>query len=114
MHSAASNEAPPYFERASYELGADKIKKAGAALERDLGYSAVAAYVFGELDAEAIFGEEATDKDYQYLGVQKPGAPEGRAKLYADHVWGAFGATTIAKTGSGGETADEDGADDGN
>jgi hypothetical protein len=114
MHSAASNEAPPYFERASYELGADKMKKAGAALERDLGYSAAAAYVFGEFDAETIFSEEATDMDYQYLGLQAPGKPEGRAKLYADHVWRAFEATAIARTGSGGESADEDGADDAN
>lgn len=114
MHTVASNEAPPYFERASYELGVDKIKKAGAALEQDLGYSAAAAYVFGELDAETIFGEEANDNDFAYLGLMNPGAPVGRAQLYADHVWGAFGATTLAKTRSGGESADEDGADDGN
>ena len=113
MHSAASNEAPPYFERASYELGANKIKKAGAALDRDLGYSAAAAYVFGELDAETIFSEEATDKDYKYLGLQTPGTPEGRAKLYADHVWKAFGATTEANTGTGGQSSDDDGVDDG-
>ena len=97
MHTAATNGALPYFERASYELSANQPKKASAALERDLGFSAAAAYAFNDQDAESIFGEKATDDDFAYLGEQADGAPTGRAQLYADYVWGAFGATTIAK-----------------
>jgi hypothetical protein len=114
MHIAATNGALPYFERASYELSANQPKKASAALERDLGFSAAAAYAFNDQDAASIFGEKATDDDFAYLGEQADGSPTGRAQLYAEYVWGAFGATTIAKSGSGGESSDEDGADDDN
>jgi hypothetical protein len=109
MHTAATHGALPYFERASYELSANQPKKASAALERDLGFSAAAAYTFNDQDAASIFGEKATDDDFTYLGEQADGSPIGRAQL-----WGAFGATTIAKSGSGGESSDEDGADDDN
>ena len=95
MHAAASNEAPPYFERASFELAAGDLKKATAGLSTDLEYSAAAAYAFGEHDAESIFSEEATDSDYKYLGKKAPKDPEGRAELYAKHVWGNFDSTTI-------------------
>jgi hypothetical protein len=102
MHAAASNEAPPYFERASFELNVAaqapntrNLKKAALGLDTDLEYSAAAAYAFGERDAESIFSEEATDSDYKYLGKKAPKDPEGRAELYAKHVWGDFGSTTI-------------------
>jgi exonuclease V gamma subunit len=102
MHAAASNEAPPYFERASFELNVAaqapntrNLKKATQGLDTDLEYSAAAAYAFGERDAESIFSEEATDSDYKYLGKKAPKDPEGRAELYAKHVWGDFGSTTI-------------------
>ena len=102
MHAAASNEAPPYFERASYELNlaaqtlnTRNLKKAAQGLDTDLEYSAAAAYAFGERDAESIFSEEATDSDYKYLGKKAPKDSEGRAELYAKHVWGDFGSTTI-------------------
>jgi hypothetical protein len=72
MHSAASNEAPPYFERASYELNTGTEKKAGAKLDTDLEFSAAAAYAFGGRDADSIFSEEATDTDYKYLGMKAP------------------------------------------
>jgi hypothetical protein len=114
MHSAASNEAPPYFERASFELGAKKYNKAGAALDRDLTYSAAAAYVFGEIATEAIFSKEANNEDFMYLGLKKPGAPVGRAQLYADFVWGAFVDTTVVKTSSGEQSSDEEGVEDDN
>ena len=114
MHTAASNEAVPYFERASHELNAGSEKKAGGKLTTDLEYSAAAAYAFGERDADSIFGEEATDADYQYLGMTAPKETECRAKLYANHVWGAFESTTTTIAASGGESPDdEDGDNDG-
>jgi hypothetical protein len=112
MHTAATNGALPYFERASYELSANQPKKASAALDRDLSYSAAAAYVFGEEVTESIFSKEAIDDDFKYLGVKKTNAPVVRAQLYADYVWGAFANTTILKTSSGEQSSDEDGVED--
>jgi hypothetical protein len=111
MHTAASNEAIPYFERASHELNAGTEKKAGGKLDKDLEYSAAAAYAFGERDADSIFGEEANDTDYQYLGMTAPKDPEGRAKLYADHVWSAFESTTTVISATGGESPDDEEGD---
>lgn len=113
MHTAASNEAPPYFERASYELASGTEKGAGTKLTTDLEYSAAAAYAFGDLDADSIFSEEATDADYKYLGIRAPKDPEGRAELYANYVWGAFESTTTVINAIGGETSDDDGDNDG-
>ena len=107
MHTAASNEAIPYFERASHELNVGTEKKAGGKLTTDLEYSAAAAYEFGERDTDSIFGEEATDTDYQYLGMTAPKDPEGRAKLYANHVWGAFESTTTVIAATGGQSPDD-------
>jgi exodeoxyribonuclease V gamma subunit len=112
MHTAASNEAPPYFERASYELASGTEKEAGTKLTTDLEYSAAAAYAFGNLDADSIFSQEATDTDYKYLGIKAPKDPEGRAELYANYVWGAFGSTTTVISAIGGESSDDDGDDD--
>jgi hypothetical protein len=112
MHTAATNGALPYFERASYELSANQPKKASAALDRDLSFSAAAAYVFGEEVTESIFSKEAIDDDFKYLGVEKTNAPVVRAQLYADYVWGAFANTTILKTSSGEQSSDEDGVED--
>jgi hypothetical protein len=111
MHSAASNEAIPYFERASHELTIGTEKKAGGKLDKDLEYSAAAAYAFGERDADSIFAEEATSTDYQYLGMKVPKDLDGRAKLYADHVWGAFASTTSIIAATGGQSPDEDEGD---
>jgi exodeoxyribonuclease V gamma subunit len=111
MHTAASNEAIPYFERASHELNAGTEKKAGGKLDKDLEYSAAAAYAFGERDADSIFGEEANDTDYQYLGMTTPKESEGRAKLYADHVWSAFESTTTVISATGGESPDDEEGD---
>jgi exodeoxyribonuclease V gamma subunit len=111
MHTAASNEAIPFFERASHELNAGTEKKAGGKLDKDLEYSAAAAYAFGERDADSIFGEEANDTDYQYLGMTAPKDPEGRAKLYADHVWSAFESTTTVISATGGESPDDEEGD---
>lgn len=113
MHTAASNGALPYFERASKELAMGTEKKARAKLGKDLEYSAAAAYAFGERDANSIFSEEATDADYQYLGKNAPNEPQGRADLYAKHVWEAFSSTTNVISAIGGESSDEDGEDDG-
>jgi hypothetical protein len=120
MHTAASNEAIPYFERASHELNAGTEKKAGGKLDKDLEYSAAAAYAFGERDADSIFAEKATDTDYQYLGIPAPEDPEDpedredRAKLYANHVWGAFESTTSIIAATGGQSPDdEEGENDG-
>jgi exodeoxyribonuclease V gamma subunit len=113
MHTAASNEAPPFFERASQELANGTKKKAGAKLNTDLEYSAAAAYAFGERDANSIFSEEATDTDYQYLGMKAPNEPQGRAELYATHVWGTFESTTTVIGATGGDSGDEEGDDDG-
>jgi exodeoxyribonuclease V gamma subunit len=113
MHTAASNEAPPFFERASQELANGTKKKAGAKLNTDLEYSAAAAYAFGERDANSIFSEEATDTDYQYLGMKAPKEPQGRAALYATHVWGTFESTTTIIGATGGDSGDEEGDDDG-
>ncbi len=113
MHMAASNEATPYFERASQELATGTKKKAGAKLTTDLEYSAAAAYAFGERDADSIFSEEATDTDYQYLGMKAPQKPQCRATLYATHVWGTFKSTTTVIDATGGDSGDEEGSDDG-
>ena len=112
MHTAASNEAPPYFERASYELASGTEKGAGTKLTTDLEYSAAAAYAFGDLDADSIFSEEATAADYKYLGIKAPKDPEGRAGLYANYVWGAFESTTTVISATGGESSEDDGEDD--
>jgi hypothetical protein len=112
MHTAASNEAPPFFERASKELSSGTQKKAETKLNKDLEYSAAAAYAFGDLDADSIFSEEATDTDYKYLGIKAPKDPEGRAELYANYVWGAFESTTTVINAIGGEDSDDDGEDD--
>lgn len=112
MHTAASNEAPPYFERASYELASGTEKGAGTKLTIDLEYSAAAAYAFGDLDADSIFSEKATIADYTYLGINAPKDPEGRAELYANYVWGAFESTTTVISATGGETSDDDGEGD--
>ena len=111
MHTAASNEAIPYFERASHELNVGTEKKAGGKLDKDLEYSAAAAYAFGERDADSIFAEEATNTDYQYLGMKVPKDPDGRAKLYADHVWSAFASTTAIIAATGGQSPDDDEGD---
>ena len=87
-------------------------KKARAKLGKDLEYSAAAAYAFGERDANSIFSEEATDTDYQYLGKNAPNEPQGRAKLYAKHVWDAFDSTTTVISATGGESSEDDGEDD--
>lgn len=113
MHTAASNEAPPFFERASQELANGTKKKAGAKLNTDLEYSAAAAYAFSERDANSIFSEEATDTDYQYLGMKAPNEPRGRAELYADFVWGTFESTTTVIGATGGDSDDEAGDNDG-
>lgn len=113
MHTAASNEAPPFFERASQELANGTKKKAGAKLNTDLEYSAAAAYAFSERDANSIFSEEATSTDYQYLGMKAPNEPQGRAELYADFVWGAFESTTTVIGATGGDSDDEEGDNDG-
>ena len=113
MYTAASNEAPPYFERASQELANGTEKKAGSKLSTDLEYSAAAAYAFGERDADSIFSEEATATDYQYLGLKVPSEPQGRAKLYATHVWGTFESTTTVISAIGGDSSDEEGDEDG-
>ena len=112
MHAAASNEAPPFFERASKELASGTQKKAETKLAKDLEYSAAAAYAFGDLDADSIFSEEATDTDYKYLGMKAPKDPEGRAELYAKHVWDAFDSTTTVISATGGESSEDDGEDD--
>jgi len=109
MHTAASNEAPPFFERASQELVNGTKKKAGAKLNLDLEYSAAAAYAFGGRDADSIFSEKATTTDYQYLGLKVPSEPRGRAELYATHVWGTFESTTTVISATGGESSDDDG-----
>jgi hypothetical protein len=114
MHTAASKEAIPYFERASHDLNAGAVKNAGEKLSKDLEYSAATAYAFSERDADSIFGEKATDTDYQYLGIPAPEDPEDRedrAKLYADHVWGAFGNTTSIIAATGGESPNDDEGD---
>ena len=113
MHTAASNEAPPYFERASYELNTGTEKKAGAKLDTDLEFSAAAAYAFSGRDADSIFSEEATDTDYKYLGMKAPKEAQGRAELYATHVWGTFAITTNVIGASGGDTSDDEGDNDG-
>lgn len=105
MHTAASNEAPPFFERASYELNDNQPKKARDALEIDLDRSEAAAYAFEDHDSQVIFGEEATDEDFKYLGLQAPAQRVGRALLYANHVWNAFKDTTAAKNESGGQSS---------
>jgi exonuclease V gamma subunit len=112
MHTAASNEPPPYFERASYELATDNMKKAIKGLSTDLDYSAASAFAFGDLDADSIFSEKATATDYQYLGLTAPSEPQGRAELYADFVWGAFASTTTVISATGGESSDDDGEAD--
>jgi hypothetical protein len=112
MHTAASNEAPPYFERASYELASGTEKGAGTKLTTDLEYSAAAAYAFGDLDVDSIFSEEATASDYKYLGIKASKDPEGRAELYANYVWGAFESTTTVISATGGESSEDDGEDD--
>ena len=109
MHTASSNEAPPFFERASKEIANGTEKKAESKLTKDLEYSAAAAYAFSGLDAESIFDEKATSTDYQYLGVQAPKEPGGRAELYANYVWGAFESTTTIISATGGESSDDDG-----
>lgn len=117
MHTAASNEAIPYFERASHDLNAGAVKNAGENLSKDLEYSAATAYAFSERDADSIFGEKATDTDYQYLGIPAPEDPEDpedredRAKLYANHVWGAFASTTSIIAATGGQSPDDDEGD---
>jgi hypothetical protein len=113
MHTAASNEAPPFFERASQELANGTKKQAGAKLDTDLEYSAAAAYAFGERDANSIFSEEATDTDYRYLGLTAPKEPQGRAELYATHVWGTYASTTTVIGATGGDSGDEEGNNDG-
>jgi exodeoxyribonuclease V gamma subunit len=112
MHAAASNEAPPFFERASKELASGTQKKAEKKLTTDLEYSAAAAYAFGDLDADSIFSEEATAADYKYLGIKAPKDSEGRAELYANYVWGAFESTTTVISATGGESSEDDGEDD--
>lgn len=112
MHTAARNEAPPYFERASYELASGNKETAGTKLTIDLEYSVAAAYTFGERDTMSIFSEEATDADYKYLGIKAPDDPEKRADLYANYVWGAFERTTTAINATGRETSDDDGEGD--
>ena len=112
MHTAASNEAPPYFERASYELATGTEKGAGTKLTTDLDYSAAAAFAFGDRDADSIFSEEASDADYQYLGINAPKDPEGRAELYANFVWGTFSNTTTVVNAIGGEDSDNGGEND--
>ena len=113
MHTAASNEAPPFFERASQELVNGTKKKAGAKLNLDLEYSAAASYAFGGRDADSIFSEKATKTDYQYLGKKVPSEPRGRAELYATHVWGTFESTTAVISATGGDSSDEESDDDG-
>jgi len=101
----------PYFERASHDLNAKKMKEAGKKLSKDLEYSAATAYAFGERDADSIFAEKATDTDYQYLGMPAPKDKEYRAKLYANHVWGAFASTTSIIAATGGQSPDDDEGD---
>jgi hypothetical protein len=75
-------------------------------------YSAAAAFAFGDRDADSIFSEEASDADYQYLGINAPKDPEGRAELYANFVWGTFSNTTTVVNAIGGEDSDNGGEND--
>ena len=97
MYNAALNGAPPYFEKASYELSKGEKKKARGAFESDLAYSEENAYIFGNRDVEEIFNEKLTSKDYALLhrDDDNPGNIKKRADFYAKHVWDAYTETTM-------------------
>jgi hypothetical protein len=96
MQRAASNGPIPYFERASHELhkangaSGSVVKK----LDKDLEYSAATNYFYGDVDPESIFEESATPQDYINLGESPVDPPIARAKLFAEHIWAKFEATT--------------------
>jgi exodeoxyribonuclease V gamma subunit len=106
MHRAASIDAPPFFERASFALETKGEHKAETALDTDLQYSAPAAHLFGHLDPEVIFETMPAAGDYKALGLHAPDEPESRAQLYARHVWGTFRSTTTMITEAG-DASDE-------
>jgi hypothetical protein len=70
--------------------------------------------LFGEVEETKVSILVASLIDLADTTTEVPKDPDGRAKLYADHVWSAFASTTTIIAATGGQSPDDDeGGNDG-